>query len=132
SYTVSPDGLTYTFKLRSNVKFHDGTTLDSAAAKASFKRRTDVNSAPAYMLADVASYDTPDPLTFVVSLSHPVSPFLDYLAAPYGSKMISPTLLAANAGDDFGQTYLKTHDAGTGPFTMSAFVPGEHYNLTRF
>jgi len=48
--------MTYTFKLRSGVTFHDGTTLDSAAAEASFiKRRHDVNSAPAYMLADVAS-----------------------------------------------------------------------------
>src|SRR4029077_10443722 len=32
SYTVSPDGLTYTFKIRANVKFHDGTPLDAAAA----------------------------------------------------------------------------------------------------
>jgi len=44
SFEVSPDGLTYTFKIRPDVKFHDGTTLDSAAAVASFERRTDVNS----------------------------------------------------------------------------------------
>ena len=52
SWDVSADGMTYTFKLRPNVKFHDGTPFDSAAAKASFQRRLDVASAPAYMLAD--------------------------------------------------------------------------------
>jgi peptide/nickel transport system substrate-binding protein len=89
-------------------------------------------SAPGYMLADVTGYATPDPLTFVVHLKNPVSPFLDYLAAPYGPKVSSSALLAAHAGTDNDQAWLKTHDAGTGPFTMSDFVPGDHYTLTRF
>jgi peptide/nickel transport system substrate-binding protein len=132
TFEVTPDGLTYTFHLRSGVTFHDGTPMDAAAVQASFERRTDVNSAPAYMLADVASYATPDATTFVVTLAKPVSAFLDYLAAPYGPKVISPTILKDHGGSDFGQEYLKTHDAGTGPFQMSEFVPGEHYTLTRF
>lgn len=132
SYEVSPDGATYSFKLRTGVTFHDGTALDSAAAKASFERRTSVNSAPSYMLADVESYTTPDPSTFVVKLKHPVSAFLDYLAAPYGPKMVSPKVLTEQAGSDFAQSYLETHDAGTGPFQMTDFVPGDHYNLTRY
>jgi len=134
SYTVSPDAKTYTFKLHTGVTFHDGTTMDSAAVKASFERRTKLGSisAPGYMLADVTGYDTPDPQTFVIHLDGPVSSFLDYMASPYGPKVSSPTLLAANAGSDRAQTYLKTHDAGTGPFKMSEFVPGDHYTLTRF
>jgi peptide/nickel transport system substrate-binding protein len=134
SYTVAPDGLTYTFKLRSGVTFHDGTTMTSADVKNSFTRRTSLGSvsAPGYMLADVTSYDTPDPLTFVVHLKNPVAAFFDYLAAPYGPKVSSTALLTAHAGGDMAQTWLKTHDAGTGPFTMSDFVPGNHYTLTRF
>jgi len=132
SYTVSPDGLTYTFKLRSGVKFHDGTVMDSAAAQSSFERRTKVNSGPAYMLADVASYETPDPSTFVVKLKQPVSAFTDYLASPYGPKLVSPKTVTDNAGTDMAQSYLKTHDAGTGPFTISKFVPSQNYELTRF
>ena len=133
-YAVSSDGMTYTFKLRPGVAFHDGTTMTSNDVKASFARRTALGSvsAPGYMLADVTSYDTPDPLTFVVHLKDPVSPFLDYLAAPYGPKVSSSALLTAHAGSDMDQTWLKTHDAGTGPFTMSDFVPGDHYTLTRF
>jgi peptide/nickel transport system substrate-binding protein len=131
SWSVSPDGLTYTFKLRSGVKFHDGTPVDSAAAEASFKRRTDVNSAPAYMLADVAGYATPDPQTFVITLKKPVTPFLDYLASPYGPKLVSPTVLKDHAGSDFAQNWLKDHDAGTGPYTISQFNPGTGYVLDR-
>jgi peptide/nickel transport system substrate-binding protein len=132
TWDVSADGMTYTFHLRPNVKFHDGTVLDSAAAKASFERRTNVNSAPAYMLADVDHYETPDPSTFVVKLKNPVSPFLDYLAAPYGPKMVSPALLTAHAGSDFAQSWLKDHDAGTGPFTITDFELGTKYVVTAF
>jgi peptide/nickel transport system substrate-binding protein len=133
SYTVSPDGLTYTFQLRTGVTFHDGTTMDSAAVKASFERRTKVNSAPAYMLADVSSYDTPDASTFVIHLKQPVSAFLDYLAAPYGPKVVSPALITAHTvNDDSAQEWLKTHDAGTGPFTISDFQLGTRYTLTRY
>lgn len=131
-WKVSPDGKTYTFTLRKGVTFHDGTPLTSAAAKASFARRTKVNSAPAYMLADVVRMETPDPLTFVVHLDKPVSAFLDYLAAPYGPKMVSPAVLTARGGSDFAQTWLKTHDAGTGPYTITQFLNGQRYVLSRY
>jgi peptide/nickel transport system substrate-binding protein len=132
SYDTSPDARTYTFHLRQGVMFHDGTPFDSAAAKASFERRVQVNNAPAYMLADVADMATPDPATFVVHLKEPVSAFPAYLAAPYGPRMLSPTVLIKDAGTDFAQTYLKTRDAGTGPYTISNWAPDQKYTLTRF
>ncbi|MDQ1702652.1 MAG: peptide/nickel transport system substrate-binding protein [Frankiaceae bacterium] len=132
SWTVSKDGLTYTFKLRAGVKFHDGTDVNAAAAVASFKRRTEVNSAPAYMLADVVKTAAPDPLTFVVTLDKPVTPFLDYLASPYGPKLVSPKVLTDHAGSDFAQNWLKDHDGGTGPYTIAEFTPGTRYVLNRF
>ncbi len=84
------------------------------------------------MLADVASTSAPDPLTFVVKLKQPVSAFLDYLAAPYGPKAVSPAILTAHAGSDFAQNWLKDHDAGTGPFTITKFTTDVGYELTRF
>jgi peptide/nickel transport system substrate-binding protein len=136
SWTISPDGMTYTFKLRPGVTFHDGTPVNSAAAKFSFERRAGVNSAPAYMVADVVSMDTPDPLTFVVHLDKPVSAFMDYLAAPYSPKLVSPSTVQAhetggNPGD-WAQEWLKTNDAGTGPYAISQFVPGSHYVLSAY
>jgi peptide/nickel transport system substrate-binding protein len=135
SWSISPDGMTYTFHLRSGVQFHDGSgTMTSADVKASFMRRTALGSvsAPGYMLAEVAGYDTPDPLTFVVHLKEPVSAFMDYMAAPYSPKVEDAAGLAAHAGSDMDQTYLKTHDLGTGAYVMSEFVPGDHYTLTAF
>lgn len=129
SYTTSPDGLTYTFKLRQEVKFADGTAMDAQSWIGSFKRRTEVSSAPAYMLADVASTSAPDADTFVVTLSKPVTAFLDYMAAPYGPKAVSPKALADHAGSDFAQSWLKNHSAGTGPYEISQFNPGTKYEL---
>ena len=132
SWTVSPDFTTYTFTLKSGVTFHDGTPFTSAAVKSSLQRRVDVDGGAAYMAAGVASVETPDDLTAVVTLSEPNSAFLDYLASPFGPKMVSPTGLAANAGSDNAQTYLQTHDLGTGPYELSAVEPGAKYTLTQY
>jgi peptide/nickel transport system substrate-binding protein len=131
--SVSSDGLTYTFKLHHGVKFHDGTPFNAAAVKFSFARRTAVNQGPAYMLGHLKAVDAPDPLTVVVHLDKPVSAFLDYLASPFGPKMVSPTAITANAsGNDQTQKWLQTHDVGTGPFQITSFVPSQNYVLSRF
>jgi peptide/nickel transport system substrate-binding protein len=133
SWEVSADGLTYTFHLQPNVKFHDGTPADAASWQASFARRLAVNQGPAYMVVPVASTSAPDPVTFVVVLKHPVDPFLDYLACPWSPKAVSPAAVTANAvAGDMAQKWLTTHDAGTGPYTISEFVPADHYTLTAF
>lgn len=132
SWTVSPDGLTYTFQLRQGVKFHDGTPFTSAAVEPSFARRAAVNGGPAYMVAGVAKVATPSPYTVVITLKQPNTAFLDYLASPYGPVMESPTALAAHAGTDHDQTYLQTHDIGTGPYTLTEAKVGVAYQLTAF
>jgi peptide/nickel transport system substrate-binding protein len=132
SWEVSPDGLTYTFKLRSGVKFHDGTPFDAQAVKTSFQRRLDVGAAPSYMLEPVTSMETPDATTFVIRLKHAVSPFLDYMASSWGPKVISPKALADHAGKDHAQTWLNEHAVGTGPFQLTTFERGQRYELTKF
>jgi peptide/nickel transport system substrate-binding protein len=132
SWTISPDRLTYTFHLRAGVHFHDGTPLTSQAVKRSFERRLAVNQAPSYMLKPVASMQTPDPLTIVLRLKHPVNPFLDYMASSWGPKIIGPEALVTHAAGDHAEKWLQTHDDGTGPFELSAFERGRQYVLTRF
>ncbi len=129
SWKISSDGRTYTFQLR-EAKFSDGSPLTSTAVKTSFQRRTKVNQGPAYILAEVADYQTPSPNVFVVHLKTPVSDFLDLMASTWGPKVIDPKILAANGKDD-AQGYLKTHTAGTGPFELTSFQPGKGYGLTR-
>lgn len=130
SWEVSDDGLTYTFFLRDGLTFADGTPLDSEAIQGSFERRTAVDQGPAYMLADVESYETPDPQTFIVNLEQPVSAFLDYMASAWSPKAISPAVLEEH-GDDLAQDYLDEHSAGSGPYVIEEFTRGTGYTLER-
>jgi len=131
-WTASPDNKVFTFKLREGVKFHDGTPFTSAAVKASFDRRLAVNQGPAYMVKDVDSVTTQGDYGVTITLKAPNSAFLDYLACPYGPRILSPDGLKKNAGTDSAQNYLTTHDLGTGPFTLTDAQVGSHYALAAF
>ena len=131
-WTPSPDNKVFTFKLREGVKFHDGTPFKSDAVKASFDRRLAVNGGPAYMVKDVDSVTTQGDYGVTVTLKSPNSEFLDYLASPYGPRMLSPTGLQKNGGSDFAQNYLTNHDLGTGPYTLTDAQVGSHYALASF
>lgn len=132
SWDVSDDNTTYTFHLRKGVTFHDGTPFTSAAVKVAFDRRIAVKGGAAYMVEGVKSVATPDDLTAVVTLDKANSAFLDYLASPFGPKMESPTALKEHAGTDDAQTWLQTHDAGTGPYEISAADPGTSWTLKQY
>lgn len=131
-WKASPDNKVFTLKLRQGVKFHDGTPFTSAAVKASFDRRAAVNQGPAYMVKDVESVTTQGDYDVTITLKAPNSAFLDYLACPYGPRMLSPEGLKKNAGSDNAQNYLTTHDLGTGPFTLTDAQVGSHYGLAAF
>ena len=133
SWSVSDDQLTYTFSLVPGVTFHDGTPADAAAWVKSFERRLAVNEGPAYMVAGIAESAAPDPTTLVVTLKEPNNAFLHYAACPWQMFAVSPTAVESHSvGGDLAQEWLKTHDAGTGPYVMKEFVPGSHYTLERF
>jgi peptide/nickel transport system substrate-binding protein len=132
SWSASADNKTFTLHLRHGVFFHDGTPFTSAAVKPSFDRRKAVNQGPAYQVADVASVATPDPYTVTITLSESNASFLGYLASPYGPRMLSPTGLAAHAGKDNDETYLQTHDLGTGAYTLTKAQVGVDYQLAAY
>ncbi|MGV9675489.1 ABC transporter substrate-binding protein [Nocardia sp. NPDC003482] len=133
SWTVLDDGRTYTFRLRAGVTFHDGTPMTATAIIESFHRRSAVDQAPAYLIADVESMSAPDDATLVIALREPVEPFLHYLACPWGLKAVSPTAVRTHSvNGDLAQDWLSTHDAGTGPYRIAEFVRGSHYTLTAY
>ena len=116
------------------MHFHDGTPFTSADAVFSFDRRKGVDSAPEYMVADVTSMATPTPYTFIVHLSQPVAAFLDYMASPYGPKMVSEQTVVGTR-DRRASRATGPRDGsrpttpGRGRTRSSAFVPGSHYIL---
>lgn len=132
AWTVDPTHTVYTFTLRDGVTFHDGTPFTSAAVKVAFDRRIAVKGGAAYMVQVVKKVDTPDARTAVITLDKPNSAFLDYLASPFGPKMESPAGLTKNAGSDNAQTYLSTHDLGSGPYTLDSAETGVKYTLKQY
>jgi peptide/nickel transport system substrate-binding protein len=132
AWTESADHKTYTLTLRQGVTFHDGTPFTSAAVKPSFDRRAAVNGGPAYMVSDIKSVTPEGDYKVVITLKDSNTSFLDYLASAYGPKMMSPTGLAANKGKDNDQTYLQTHDLGTGAYTLTDAKVGVHYAMAAY
>ena len=98
SWTISPDGLQYTFKLRKGVKFHDGTPFNAAAAKFSIERQINPEH-PAnklgkypfanYFFGNVKSVEGMDDSTVRFILKEPRASFLVVMAAAAAS-MVSP------------------------------------------
>jgi peptide/nickel transport system substrate-binding protein len=150
SWTLSSDGLTYTFKIRSGVKFSDGTDLDAAAVKFNFDRW--LNLPQSYVdagltfypdtvigrgaTANVVKTDAPDATTFSVTLKAPNSAFLIQLTlTPFG--ISSPKALAdGKASDpDFKKNLYANGGppaaTGTGPFVFKEWVTGDHVTLTK-
>lgn len=129
SWSVSPDKLTYTFKLRPNVLFHDGTKMTSADVKASYERvihpPEGVVSVRQVNYAAITEIDTPDPLTVVFKLKWPEAAMLANFASPWNC-----IYSAAKLKDD--PLYPKTHILGTGPFTFVEHVKGDHWTGKRF
>ncbi len=130
SWKISPNKTVYTFNLRHGVLFHDGTPFNAAAFKFDIQRRIAMKQGTLYQVQDIKSVAAPKQYVLVVTLKHPVSAFLDYLASPYSLKAISPTAIRKHAkGNDLGKAWMNTHDAGTGPYTITHFVYGQEYDL---
>src|SRR5215510_1904980 len=95
SWQISPDGLLYTFKLRKNVLFHDGSPVDAAAVKFTFDFVLDPanRSNMRQFLGSVQSVEVVDPNTVQIRLKQPYA-FLMHVLAVYrmGMIIISPAV----------------------------------------
>src|SRR2546428_12257607 len=124
SWTVSKDLLTYTFKIRKGVKFHDGSELTSKDIKASYdkilKPPAGVKSLRKEAYEAIASIDAPDATTFVVKLKYPESSILLNLASPWNF-IYKADILAKDPH------YYEKHIMGTGPFKFVEHVKGSHW-----
>jgi peptide/nickel transport system substrate-binding protein len=121
-WTVSPDGLVYSFKLRSGVKFHDGTPFDCSIVKFSYDRAVAPDSVNAQkgLFEVIASTACPDPATAVVTLKRPAANFLFNMG--WGDAvMVAPNTVANN----------KTSPVGTGPFRFTRWVKGDRVEMVR-
>jgi peptide/nickel transport system substrate-binding protein len=126
SWSLSDDKRTWTFKLRPNVKFHDGTAFDAAAVKSTYDRILDpaTGSPRRSTLAAVEAMTVVDDLTFRITTKQPFAPLLAQLSA-YNVYILSPTQVQKEGAD------FKRAPAGTGPFKFKSWQPGEKLTLVR-
>lgn len=129
AWEVGADGLSYTFTLRDDVTFHDGTPLDAEAARYNFERMTNRETNPSglsysYLGAGVSYEGTEvlDPYTFRINLNAPNAIFLFRMRRKY----ISPQSPAAI--EQYGAEYFR-NPVGCGPFTFVDWVEGDHLTL---
>jgi glutathione transport system substrate-binding protein len=128
SHTVSKDGLVYTFKLKSGIKFHDGTPFNAEAVKVNFDRVTNPdNKLKRYNLyKNIAKTEAVDATTVRVTLKEPFSPFINTLAHPSGV-MISPTALAK-----YGSKGIAQNPVGTGPFKFVEWKATDYLKVAKW
>jgi peptide/nickel transport system substrate-binding protein len=137
SWEISPDGKVYTFHIRPNVTFHDGTPLDAAAVEFNIRRMWDKSfefyDAKAagqtnFIWQHLQSVTTPDPMTLQLTMTQAFEPFLRLL--PQGGNgstgIMSPTAIKTYGNDNVGE-----HPVGTGPFKFVDRVRGQRITLER-
>jgi peptide/nickel transport system substrate-binding protein len=127
----SDDGLTYTFTLRDDVKFQDGTRFDAGAAKKGIERIKAVNEGPATLASNIRSIAAPSPTQLVIKLKRPDVYFLGTLPK---LPIVSPTAIAkhATADDKWATKWFTTHAAGTGPYQLVDWKRNSAITLEKF
>ena len=138
SWTISEDGLTYVFKLRSGVKFHDGSDLKAEDVKFSMDRLLAIGQGYSYIFKPVIdSVEANDDYTVTFKLKKTFGPFLYSLVRLY---VLNKDLVMANIeqndeyGDlgDYGKRWLLTNDAGSGPYQVQEMKLEEYLHAVRF
>ncbi len=131
SWTESEDGLTLTFKLKSDAKFWDGRKVTAADVKWSFDRAVSVGGFPSVQMK-AGGFERPDQFeavddeTFVIKLDFPSKLSIPDLAVPVPYIMNSVEALAnATEDDPWALEYLHTTAAGSGAYKVARWTPGE-------
>ena len=139
SWTISDDGLTYTFKLRKGVKFHDGTDFNADAVVFNFNRWNDPKSEFKFEGDSFDYYDSMfgpeearviksvkavDESTVEFQLNNPQAPFLQNLAMPPFS-IASPTAIEKEKEN------FKSNPVGTGPFVFKEWKRSDSITLDK-
>jgi peptide/nickel transport system substrate-binding protein len=124
SWEANADSSVWTFRLVTNAKFHNGDPLDAEAVRWSFERGLKLNKGVAWMLTDhldPSGIAVVDPHTIRFTLKQPFPGFLSFLPCWF---IVNPKQVQAHAeGDDYGQKWLTTNEAGSGPFKINRWDP---------
>jgi peptide/nickel transport system substrate-binding protein len=135
SVTVSDDGKTFTFKMRSGMTFASGNPVTAKDAAFSLQRVIKLEKTPVFLLSQLGwTKDNVDQMvqavddsTLQITIAEDYAPSLVYalLSAGVGSVVDMKVAMENEKDDDLGYAYLKTHTAGSGAYNLKAWKPNE-------
>src|SRR6267142_2410456 len=127
-WKISPDALTYTFKIRPGIKFHDGSPLTAVDVKATYDKLlfppAGTRSIRKNSYSAVTAIEAPDAGTVVFKLKHPSASLLENLASPWN--VIYPKKYL-----DKDPNYFMKNVVGSGPFKFKSYTPGSTFEGER-
>lgn len=138
SWEVSADGLVYTFQMRQDAKFHDGTPVRASDVVYSFNRLNEIGEGFAYLLAPhIMEIKALGDYSVEITLNQPSALFLTSLVRLY---VANEQLVRQNTkpegpygeNGDYGKEWLQTNDAGSGPYMVKEFPLEQHLLMEKF
>lgn len=137
SWEHSDDFTSWTFHIRENAKFSDGTPVDATAVKASYVRYITIQSGVSYVVGQFI----PDPENQITVVDEhtlqftsdvPIPLLLNALGGPLGPYIINPAAVEEHEADgDMAAGWFNTNAAGSGPYMLEEYAPNERYILSR-
>jgi peptide/nickel transport system substrate-binding protein len=141
NWTISDDGLNYTFSIRKDVKFHSGGNLTANDVAFTMHRLQTIGQGYSWVFApyinNVTGVTVVDPYTIMFHLNKRLGPFLNALVRLY---IVENATVMANivtpgtygAFGDYATTWLTTHDAGSGPYKISSVSLQDYVDMVKF
>jgi len=135
SWSVSPDGRTFTFKIRPGLKFQSGNPVTAEDGAFSLQRVILLDKTPGFLLTQFGwtkdnvaqNIKATDTSTLVLTLPTDFAPslVLNVISSTIGAVVDKKVALEHAAGDDLGNGWLKNHSAGSGAFNLRSWTPNE-------
>jgi peptide/nickel transport system substrate-binding protein len=125
SWSSADGGTVWTFHLRHGVKFVTGRPMNAAAVEASIERTIALNEGAAYEWGAVSSITAPSPYTVVITCKY-ASPIDLISSSDYGASIYDTQ---ASGTEDLGKWLDAGHDAGTGPYEVQSWSPGQEIEV---
>ena len=131
SWQASPDATTYTFHLRANVTFHDGSPLTADGVKASLERTIAIGKGESNLIDNIASIDVVDPSTIKITLKAPSAELLFNLTRIF---IVSGKAIQDNASsaDPNAAQWFAQHEDGSGPYMLTSWTPSQDMVLGHY
>jgi len=128
SWRSSSDRRRWEFTLRKGVMFHTGHRMTSSSVKAALSRTQQLAGGVSYMLSPIASMATPSPSKIVFTLKEPAN--LPLILSSNAAAYVYDTNVPGQTASSLKQWFTKGHDAGTGPYAVESYTPGQSVQVT--